>query len=65
MGISMMTDDRSRFWIHRLDIIHQLSTVAVTTESIDGDYITIDTDHVGLTTIIDWNFSKTLLEASA
>ena len=61
VGIAMVTDNRPRFRIHCLDVIHQLTTVAMSTETIDGDDIASDADHVSVATIIDWNFGKAFL----
>ena len=60
----MMTDDGSRFRIHRLDIIHQLPTVTMSTETIDGNHIASDRHHVRVSTIIDGDLGKSFLQST-
>ena len=60
-----MTNDGPWLRVHCLDIIHQLSAIAVSTETIDCDNVAADWNHTSLTTIIDWDLSESLLQSTS
>ena len=60
-----MTNDGPWLRVHCLDIIHQLSAIAVPTETIDCDNVAADWNHTGLATIIDWDLGESLLQSTS
>ena len=60
----MMANNGARLGVHGLHVVHQLTPIAVATETIDCNDIASNGNHVCLPLIINRHFSKAFLKSA-
>ena len=65
LWVAMMADYSSWSWIQRLNVVHQLPSIGMSTEAVYCNHVTSDWYHVSLAFIHEGNFRMARLESSS